>query len=102
MTFEFGKWYGIETAPRDGTDIILGCPPQTFEGKPTLARSTIGHWSQDHERRTLLGDCGGECRCPEYEYADPFWISWDGGFTTENDATHWMPLPPPPIDGEQT
>lgn len=91
-------WLPIETAPKDGTDILLGAPSQTFEGKPTAPRVTIGHWTTEEECRVHMGDCGGECRCPEYEEGEPSWISWDGGFTAENPATHWQPLPgaPPP------
>ena len=90
------EWQPIETAPKDGTDIILGAPGQEFQGQPTSPRSTIGHWTTDEECRVYMGDCGGACHCPEYEYLDPHWISWDGGFTDENPPTHWMPLPEPP------
>lgn len=89
-------WMPIETAPRDGTDVILGSKPQMHQGRAVPARVTVGHWTTDEECRIDIGDCGGDCHCREYEYVDPFWISWDGGFTEENPATHWMPLPEPP------
>jgi hypothetical protein len=89
-------WQPIETAPKDGTDIILGAPAQTYNGQPVAPRSTVGHWTTEEECREQIGDCGGECRCPEYTYHDPYWMTWDGGFTEENPPTHWMPLPPPP------
>lgn len=89
-------WRTIDSAPKDGTEIILGAPAQEFHGKPVAPRSTVGHWTTDEECQEYIGDCGGECRCPEYRYHDPYWISWDGGFTEENPPTHWMPLPPPP------
>lgn len=76
------EWQPIETAPRDGTEVILGSLAQTYKGAPVPPRVTIGYWTQDDE--------------PEYEYCDPYWMSWDGGFTKENPPTHWMPLPPPP------
>lgn len=79
-------WRPIETAPKDGTDIILHSP----------GRTTIGHWTTDEECRVDIGDCGGECHCREYEFIDPSWVSWDGGFTEEHPPTHWMPLPPTP------
>jgi hypothetical protein len=91
-----GGWMTIETAPKDGTDIILGAIPQIFEGKPVQARSTVGHWTSEEECQIDIGDCGGSGHCREYEYRDPYWLSWDGGFTDENPATHWMPLPAPP------
>ena len=86
----------MENAPRDGTDIYLGAAPQTYMGEAVPARSTIGHWATDEECRTYTGDCGGECRCPEYEYVEPNWISWDGGFTNENPPTHWREIMPTP------
>lgn len=90
------EWLDIETAPKDGTDIILGAPAQMYRGKVVRPRVTVGHWTTEEECRVQIGDCGGECHCPEYEYDDPFWLSWDGGFTKENPPTGWMPLPPPP------
>lgn len=93
----FGQWLPIESAPRDGTDIILGAGVQTFRDQPVPDRVTVGHWTTEEECRILVGDCSGECRCPEYDYDDPSWLSLDGGFTAENAPTHWMPLPPPPV-----
>ncbi len=95
------EWKDISSAPRDGTDIMLASIEQVFEGKPVEPRVTIGHWTTDEECQIYAGDCGGECHCPEYDYADPSWISWDGGFTTENPPTHWMPLPSPPTHPER-
>lgn len=90
------EWKSIETAPKDGTDILLAALPQVYEGQKIESRVTVGHWTTDDECRVDVGDCGGDCHCREYEYADPTWISWDGGFTEENPPTHWMPLPSPP------
>ncbi|TXN33942.1 hypothetical protein [Methylobacterium sp. WL19] len=89
-------WEPIETAPRDGTEILLGSYPQTYEGKPVPARVTLGYWTQEEDLKVEIGDCGGECRCPEYRFDDPYWMSSDGGFSKENPATHWCPLPAPP------
>lgn len=74
------QWQDISTAPKDGTDILLGSPPQEFNGEPTTRRTTVGQWvtAQDGD-----DDYSG-------------WASWDGGFTEENPPTHWMPLPEPP------
>lgn len=90
------EWRDIESAPRDGTDIILGAWGQTFRGEPVPDRVTVGHWTSEEECRRQIGDCGGECRCPEYDYDEPTWISWDGGFTAENPPNGWQPLPSPP------
>lgn len=93
---EYG-WWPIETAPKDGTDILLGAFGQTYRGNPVEPRVTIGHWTTDEECREQIGDCGGECRCPEYHFHDPYWMSWDGGFTEENPPNAWQPLPKPPV-----
>jgi hypothetical protein len=92
-----GEWQPIETAPKDGTHILLYAGVQEYQGKQTEPRLTYGYWDvPDHG--AYLGDCGGPCRCPEYdEPHPPYWFSDDGGFTTENPPTHWMPLPPAPL-----
>jgi hypothetical protein len=85
------EWQPIETAPKD-REIMLGCPER--EGCP--ARSTEGYWYIP-EHGEYLGDCGGECRCPEYgDTPEPFWMSADGGFTEEHPPTHWQDKPSPP------
>lgn len=85
------KWQLIETAPRDGTEIIL------FGPAPEEPRVTVGHWATEEECQIDVGDCGGPCHCREYDYVDPIWISWDGGFCAPWPCTHWMPLPEPPV-----
>lgn len=90
------KWLPIKDAPKDGTDIILGALEQQYNGASVPPRVTVGHWTTDEECRIYTGDCGGECHCAEYDYEDPSWLSWDGGFTEENPPTHFMPLPPAP------
>ena len=83
------EWQPIETAPKDGTHVLL-----SYSG-----RVTYGYWLH-LEVGKLVGDCGGVCRCPEYDEPDeppaPFWYSEDGGFTEEHPPTHWMPPPEPP------
>jgi hypothetical protein len=99
-------WYLIESAPLDGTEIILHGP---CPDNPN--RVTAGFWCIPEP--PIVGDCGGECRCPEYGDADdpfwctmhggslerPFFMSNDGGFTEEYPATHWMPFPSGPMKG---
>lgn len=91
-------WQPIVSAPRDGTEVLLASIGQTFDGVPIPDRVTLGHYTVGDELLKHVGDCGGVCSCPEYEDIEPFWMSWDGGFTDENPPTHWMPLPPPPTE----
>ena len=71
------QWQAIETAPRDGTRILLfnGCG--VYEGK-WLKENNDENWDKEIETWfiTISGD-------PWYNQ-------------TLEDATHWMPLPQPP------
>jgi len=73
------EWMPIESAPRDGTDILV-CDLTAFEPKADLA-----HW-----RRKWVG-----CSCDVANYCEAATISLDKivGFYK---PTHWMPLPEPP------
>lgn len=95
-----GGWLPIKSAPKDGTEVLLFAPATTYQGKPVLERITMGHWTTDEECQRVIGDCGGECRCLEYDYDEPFWLSWDGGFLAELPPTHWRPLPTAPREGD--
>lgn len=70
-------WLSIDTAPMDGTEVILFYPNYLDEGFVTA-----GYWS-----------CGN----PEYE---PYWYA-DLVNCGASPPTHWMPLPEPPIETEQ-
>ena len=94
------EWQPIETAPKDGTEILLYAGPQTFDGKPVPERNTSGHWLIEEgyirEHRDLDGRWIGQNESDGYEG----WMSWDGGFTEENPPTHWMPRPAAPSGNE--
>lgn len=66
------QWRPIDSAPRDGTDILLYCPPVgKFAEENDIGRwnQSLGQWQMpDHQ-------CGGYGKC---------------------DPTHWMPRPAPP------
>ena len=73
------EWQPIETAPKDGTWIMLFSPCEEF---PT---SDVTHW------------------IAKYGYFDnsfePGWIDQEDALVMkEHEPTHWMPLPPPPAD----
>lgn len=78
-------WQPIETAPKDGTEVLL-------HGD---GRTTYGQWVAPSKMPRLHYQDGF---APEevWDEFDPHWASWDGGFTDEHPPTHWRPLPPPP------
>ena len=68
QTTSIGGWQPIETAPKDGSTIVLGGYGWTRRG----------YWAIDN----FIGN------------GQPTWSSEDGHGCGE--VTHWMPLPEPP------
>ena len=68
------SWAPIETAPMDGTEVILYYPHLLDDGFVTA-----GYWYRGAE------------------HIEPHWYAdlVNGG---ASDPTHWMPLPPPPSE----
>ena len=67
-------WQPIEDAPRDGTVILLGYLPNSRIYRHVYE----GRWHEGQQT----------------------WSSVNG-FILHTEATHWMPLPPPPVkEGE--
>jgi hypothetical protein len=70
------NWHPIETAPRDGTEVLV-C--RTYaHNRPEYA---VAHNYDDGNGWRDVGDIG--------------WAGMYGG--EDNQPTHWMPLPPPPV-----
>lgn len=83
-----GSWQSMETAPKSCNILLVR------EGNPRTV--TFGYWLE-LEHGPQIGNCGGECRCPEYDDApEPFWFSEDGGFTQENPPIAWAQIPDAP------
>ena len=79
-----GAWLPIETAPRDGTWMLLAGGQCDFdEESDNKARPVVGQWSN-------------ELNCDETDWHWQF--AWyDGGYYgVYEHPTHWMPLPTPP------
>lgn len=77
-------WQPIETAPRDGTEIL------TWNG--VLVTSTIWEETPDDEGHT--GWCSAtHWQCESYG-------TYNNYFGKESLPTHWMPLPEPPESTE--
>jgi len=77
-------WQPIETAPKDGTQVML----------TNGAIVAQGWWEHEEpyirEERDIEGYYMGQA---EHDGFDG-WLDCEGGMTP--DPTHWMPLPPPP------
>lgn len=65
-------WQPIETAPRDGTDILAWCAD----------RAVVTFWGE-----VMARDDGTEGWILSYDGADPLWHSL---------PSHWLPIPPKP------
>lgn len=89
-TMRAGDWRPIETAPLDGTAVLLYVPGQKswhrLTGMPDMM---IGMWTnQNYTPAGWFGDYGD---------VDQGYESTGAYFEHERlDPTHWMPLPPPP------
>lgn len=74
------KWQPIETAPKDGTRVLLFRPRHGV---------VCGRWDDDKYAKRVR----------------PYWSNdqerlWGTLETRDNQPTHWMPLPEPPVDGQ--
>lgn len=75
---EFGKWEPIETAPKDGTEIMVYYP--TWNGDDCVMLPA--EWDKGREG---MEEIEGTWFCVIYGHLG------DG-------ATHWQPLPPTPTE----
>lgn len=68
-------WKTIDTAPKDGTEILIFVPMEYTGGKKRLGYGVA-----------------------KYDYSNKFsWsIPLNYAQNIEGEPTHWMPLPPPP------
>jgi len=73
-----GTWQPIETAPKDGTELLLfGAFAWNGYDDQTMTGSTVGRWDSD-ERAWVASNAN-----PYVDYGEP---------------THWMPLPDHPTE----
>lgn len=88
-------WRDIESAPMDGTTVLLYCPQG--DGSPeSTYRVTAGFWDTGEgyikEHRDIDGRYLGQDEQEPYEW----WLTLDGGFSYDTMMpTHWMPMPDP-------
>lgn len=85
------SWLPIETAPKDGTPILLLSIPDEIEGEVRAASVALGHWHPDGSS-WVSSDAADEV----YELRRTgVWFS-GGGWFQPDEVSHWMPLPQPP------
>lgn len=77
-----GEWQPIETAPKDGTELLL------WNGE-----HIIGWWETGREFR-------GSDHFNDWSFGYETVSGYDAGFKRVNKPTHWQPLPEPPEQGK--
>lgn len=100
------EWQPIETAPKDGTSILLLARGESWiaevGGDPSSSppKCAIGYW--DPEGSSWCDSLGRFPGDPSFDHEDGVnlyttgsWMS-GGGWFQPNEVTHWMPLPEPP------
>jgi len=75
-------WRPIETAPRDGTDILIYSPE--MEGCAIALASALEDDEEDESKK-------------DHDLYDTWYDTWGDGTPMDVVPTHWMPLPTIPI-----
>jgi hypothetical protein len=86
------EWRPIETAPKDGTAILI------FEPSGACGLLSNWHMPPDGPRSYRLNDPRLH-RFDDYRFAIGYWRprgGWGNRNSAEVNPTHWMPLPSPP------
>lgn len=77
------QWQPIETAPKDGTHVLVG----TFPAQPGQVTIATAHWFDSRAYGAKSGGAGWALS-----------VNFDGDHSDHGvqAPTHWMPLPAPP------
>ena len=71
-------WQTVETAPKDGTHVLLGRFPEVTTGLMHAGLCAVDWWRQHKDAAGFTG-----------------WGKFNAQYWP---PTHWMPLPPPPTE----
>lgn len=82
---EADDWIPIESAPLDGSEILL------MRGERVTSGARIEWTTTCPEYHSSTGAYLGQSE----QDSGASWASWDGGFTEEEPPTHWKRLPKP-------
>lgn len=78
------KWHTIDTAPKDGTEIVGVFWRRYYENSPP---TVYGPWTVAWDGRKWRSSWDG---CEVVEYMDDFGTTYKG---PDIDPTHWQPTP---------
>jgi hypothetical protein len=86
------EWQPIETAPKDGTTVLLWQPAKVSAWCKEGGYLHLSRWYVHYENGAPS------------KYREPEWYQNDmsggfGGYCGPLTPTHWMPMPPPPALG---
>jgi hypothetical protein len=76
-----GEWQPIETAPKDGTRILLGGGAWGDDWRDSAPAVMVGWWEVPRRYDAFWNTCAAEAGYSMFPYESP---------------THWMPLPAAP------
>lgn len=98
-----GRWQPIETAPKDGSRILLYWPATAYNLDQEASEClSIGSWKENSRLRSGQETHNDELLAPAYFSANDELDDY-GMSLARHAPTHWMPLPAPPsglADGE--